>query len=583
MTSAAYMAMPHPDSELLALLDRLGHLPADALESETLDFKPWTDPKDDLKVAVEYAVCFANADGGVVLFGVDDKKLGRENAIHGAKGYDLERWRRDIFDSTRPNLNVEVFELAVPEGTGKLLGVRVAAGDCKPYGTASGVFKQRVGKSCMPLDSTAFNRQSIQTAAVDWSGAFTQGIGLSDLDPIEIARGRQIAERLRPQSDISRLPDIDFLSALGAVREGIITHTGLLLFGKESVLARLCPQHLVQYVWQSGETQIARNDQFRFALLHTLERIEQIFTSPANPEKELTLGLQKLRIPAYHLDVVREAVLNAVTHRDYSDPGKVLIRQLPDELAITSPGGFIPGITAENILIHEPKSRNNALANAFLKLGLVESSGIGRRRIFILSLSLGKPIPLYESDGHSVTLHVYDSSYDENTARLVARWHDEGREVGLEALMVLAYLRQNAFIDSGAASRLLQRPLGQARVILDQLALPRTGILERRGHTQAATFHLAKGVAKDMLGKAAYTKSRGLNPIRYSEMVKEYLRDHGSISPRECRELLGLGESQSAKTETSRYLKLWSTGKEAFLTPRGNANRRRYFFHSESE
>jgi len=564
------------NSDLLALLVRLDEAPADALESEVLDFKPWSSPKGDLKVAVEYAVCFANAGGGVVLFGVDDKQVGRAKAIHGARGYDLERWRRDIFDCTSPNLTVEVFELTVPEGTGKLLGVRIAAGDSKPYGTASGVFKQRVGKSCMSLDSAAFNRQSIQTAAVDWSGALAQGVELSDLDPIEIARGRQIAERLRPQSDIPRLSDTDFLAALGAIREGKITHTGLLLFGKETVLSRLCPQHLVQYVWQPGETQVTRNDQFRFGLLHTLERIEQIFTSPANPERELTLGLQKLRIPAYHLDVVREAVLNAVTHRDYSDPGKVLIRQLADELVITSPGGFMPGITPDNILRHEPKSRNNALANAFLKLGLVESSGIGRRRIFVLCLSLGKPIPLYESDGHSVTLHVYDKGHDENTARLVARWRDEGREVGLEALMVLAYLRQNAFIDSGSASRLLQRPLAQAREILDQLALPRAGILERRGHTPAATFHLAKGIAKDLLGKAAYTKTRGLNPIRYAEMVKAYLQDHGSISPKECRELLGLGESQSAKVEISRYLRNWSTGENAFLMGNGHGNSRRY-------
>ena len=564
------------NGELLALLDRLAEVPADALESEWVEFKPWTGPKDDLKLAVEYAVCFANAEGGVVLFGVDDKKVGRANAIHGAKGYELERWRRDIFDSTSPNLTVEVFELAVPEGTGKLLGIRIPAGDSKPYGTASGLFKQRVGKSCMALDAAAFNRQSIQTAAVDWSGNFAQDVGLTDLDPIEIARGRQTAERLRPQSDIPRLSDTDFLSALGAMREGRVTHTGLLLFGKESVLARRCPQHLVQYVWQPNETQVARNDQFRFGLLHTLERIEQIFTSPANPEQELTLGLQKLRIPAYHLDVVREAVLNAVTHRDYSDPGKVLIRQLADELVITSPGGFMPGITPENILRHEPKSRNNALANAFLKLGLVESSGIGRRRIFVRCLSLGKPIPLYESDGHSVTLHVYDKGHDENTARLVARWSAEGRELGLEALMVLAYLRQNAFIDSSAASRLLQRTPAQAREILDQLALPRTGILERRGHTPAATFHLAKGIAKDLLGKAAYTKTRGLNPIRYAEMVKAYLQDHGSISPKECRELLGLGESQSAKVEISRYLRAWSTGEKAFLKPEGHGNSRRY-------
>ena len=72
--------------------------------------------------------------------------------------------------------------------------------------------------------------------------------------------------------------------------------------------------------------------------------------------------------------MVREVILNAVTHRDYSQPGEVLIRHSLHELAVTSPGGFIGGITLRNILRHEPVARNRTLANAFLKLRLVESS-----------------------------------------------------------------------------------------------------------------------------------------------------------------------------------------------------------------
>jgi len=568
------------DDDIRQLLGALDHGTADSVESETLDFKPWTGPKEDLKVAVEYAVCFANAGGGVVVFGVNDNVIGRARAIHGVRNYDVDVWRRGIFDATRPNLAVEVSELIVAEGTGTLLVVRIPGGGGTLYGTASGVFKRRIGKNCMPIDPAAFARQLIQTAAIDWSGATADGVAIGDLDPVEIARGRQTAERLRSRSEIVSLSEQDFLTALGALRNGRVTHTGLLMFGKESVLSRFCPQHLVQYVLQPDETRITRNDQLRFGLLHTLERIEQIFTSPANPEQEITLGLQKLRIASYSIEVVREAVLNAVTHRDYSDSGKVLIRQLRDQLCITSPGGFMPGITPENILRHEPKTRNSALANAFLKLGLVESAGIGRRRIFVLSLSLGKRIPLYESDGHSVTLHIFDGSFDESMARLAAKWREDGREIGLDGLLVLAYLRQNPFLDSGSAARLLQTGVEQAREIVDQLALPRTGILERRGHTKAATFHLAKGVAKDLLGKAAYTKARGLNPIRYAEMVKAYLDDHRSISPQECRELLGLGESQSAKVEVSRYLRVWASAPGSFLVGEGHGAKRRYSLKS---
>ena len=97
-----------------------------------------------------------------------------------------------------------------------------------------------------------------------------------------------------------------------------------------------------------------------------------------------------------------------------------------------------------------------------------------------------------------------------------------------------------------------------ARRVLEAMCLPPLSLLERRGHTAAATFHLSKGVAKELKGKAAYTRTRGLNPIRYAEMVREYLRDHRQIENAELRELLGLGNSASAQVEASRYLKKWS-------------------------
>ena len=100
-------------------------------------------------------------------------------------------------------------------------------------------------------------------------------------------------------------------------------------------------------------------------------------------------------------------------------------------------------------------------------------------------------------------------------------------------------------------------------------------LIERRGHTLSATFHLAKGIAKELKGKAAYTRTRGLNPVRYAEMLKEYLNDHQTISNAELRELLGLGESASARVEASRYLTKWS-GEDGFLHRQGPRNQYDY-------
>lgn len=551
------MSIPTRD-DILALLDQLeGHI-ADDLESEHLDFKPSHGPKEDLKVACEYAVCFANAGGGVVVFGVADKVKGRAQAIQGTQGHDVDVFKRGIYDGTRPGIEAEVFELSVPEGTGKLLVMRVPEGTQKPYGTAAGLFKQRVGKNCMPLDRVVFQRAQVASAALDWSGEPAQGVTLSDLDPLQIERARQVLRSKAPSSGLLDLPDLAFLQGLEAVRDGRVTHTGLLLFARREVLARCCPQAQFHYVLHDSETTVARNDIDRLPLLEAVERMEQIFVGPLNPEKEIELGLFKMRIPQYPIEGVREAVLNALTHRDYLNPGEILVRHSSQELVVTSPGGFVAGITPDNILRHEAAPRNRTLANALVKLRLVESSGIGRRRIFRSALVFGKRRPQYQTDGYSVTLRLFNRATHDAVAQVVARLDAEGAEVSLDHLLVLDALMAQPFIDSVEVAQVLQLPRDEARLVLEAMCMPPLNLLERKGHTPAATFHLAKGVATALKGKVAYTRTRGLNPVRYAEMVREYLRDHQRIENAQMRELLGLGDSPSAKVEASRLLTKWS-------------------------
>ena len=574
--------MSVPDTaQILALLDRLDSCIADDLESQFLDFKPWQGPKDDLKLACEYACCFANGAGGVVVFGVADKVRGRRQAIHGAKGYDLNAFRYGIFNGTRPGIEALVEEIAVPEGTGKILVMRVPEGAHKPYGTTAGLYKQRVGKNCMALDPVVFQRAQISSAAVDWSGAPAIGLGLQDLDPLQIERARQILRSKAPSSGLLELSEVEFLQGLEAVRDGRVTHAGMLLFARREVLARYCPQAQFHYVFHDSETTLARNDIDRLPLLEVVERMEHVFVGPLNPEREIELGLFKLRIPQFPVEGVREAVLNALTHRDYQNPGEILLRHSAKELVVTSPGGFVDGITPDNILRHEAVPRNRTLANALVKLRLVESSGIGRKRIFRSALVYGKRRPEYSTDGFSVTLRIFNQGAHEALAALIARLDAQGADVGLDELLVLDALRSQDFIDVSEAARVLQTSREDARRVLDGMSLPALALIERRGHTASATFYLAKGIAKELKGKAAYTKTRGLNPVRYAEMVREYLRDHQTIRNRELRELLGLGDSPSAQVEASRYFKKWSEA-EGFLDQHGNGNSKFYTLRKAS-
>lgn len=284
------MSVPS-NAEILALLDQLDLYKGDELETHWLDFKTWMGTREDMKTAIEYASCMANADGGVVVFGVDDAKVGRAQAIHGADNYSLDHWRREIYQQTRPTLSVDVEELSVPEGTGRLLIVRIPPGAGQVYGTAAGLFKKRVGKNCMPLDPQALLHTRVATGAVDWSGQPAEGITVDQLDRVEIARGRNVLRRSNPESSLLQVSDAEFLRGLGAVRNGQVTHAGLLLFGSQDLLIAHCPQHMVHYVYQTQPTAVDRNDSLRCGLLQALDLIEQAFSGPANPEQEITDGL----------------------------------------------------------------------------------------------------------------------------------------------------------------------------------------------------------------------------------------------------------------------------------------------------
>lgn len=553
--------------EILALLDRLEQEPADALESDVLDFKRWQDVRTSMNEAVETAVCFANADGGVIVFGVRDGIVGRRQAISGCTGYDIDTWQRAIYDGTRPNLTVEIEELSVSEGD--LVLVRVPRGPVPPYGTSAGLYQIRVGKNCMPYSPEAFQRRQVALGAIDWSVQPAEGLSVDDLDGVEIARLRNTIESLRPQSPLLALSDGELLEAIGIVRDGELTRAGLLVLGKRTVLARVLPQHEVIYLYEPTPVDIGFREDLKAPLLYIVERTQELIQHPErNPVNTLRLGLFHLQIPAYPEESFREAIFNALIHRDYLEPGSIYIHHRHREMVVSSPGGFIGGITPQNILHHEPKARNRLLAEMFQKIGLVERAGIGRRRIFIPPLAYGKRPPVYQADEHTVTLTLHDDNYDEALAAFVAEGQRAGRQLDLDELLLLSYLREHSEIDVVGAAAFLQRPERDTRDVLERLALQPAAWLERRGKRKGVTYHLARGPAVELLGKAVYTRARDIDAVRWPELIRSYIEQHGSINNAECRELLGLGSSRSAQTRATRIL-----GSLSFLEPYGTSRK----------
>ena len=503
-------------------------------------------------MAVEYTVCFANAHGGLIVFGVKDQILGREKAITGCQRYDLNQWKTTIYQSTNPKITVSIEELQVPEGT--LLLVRVPKSPPgKACGTTEGLFKIRVGKSCMPLGPEEYQRRQVAAGTLDWSAQFAEGLDLSDLDRTEIDRIRKLIQANKPESELARLDDEALVRALGIVKDDRVTNAGALCAASEKALQNNFPQHEVIYLYQETDTEIKARLNLKRPIFAILTQLTETINA-RNPIQTLKQGLFHVQIPSFPEQVFREAILNALCHRSYLEIPSVYVRHTSREMVISNPGGFPEGITPENILTAEPKQRNRLLAEIFEKVGLVERAGMGRRRIFMPTLSFGKKPPLYEADEHTVKLTLFDGSFDERMAAFVANWQREGHDFSIDALLLLSYLKAHSAIDTRTASSLLQRSPTRARDVLDRLCMSPDVLLDKRGEKRGATYYLSKEVAKSLVGKATYTRIKGVEPYRYRELIRSYVEDHGSISNVEVRRLLGFGDSPSDQVKTSRLL-----------------------------
>jgi ATP-dependent DNA helicase RecG len=417
--------------------------------------------------------------------------------------------------------------------------------------------------------------------AIDWSAEPTEGIVHSDLDPLEIERYRNTLRAQAPESDLLRLSDEELLKSVQAVVDNRVCNAGLLMFGRTEDLRRLLPQHELILVIHQTPVEIQR-EILKQPLLSMLQRVTDILLLPElNPTQQLPVDMFILEVPRYPKEVLREALLNAVVHRDYTEQGQVYVRVEREHLTFSNPGGFIGGITPKNILTHEARQRNRRLAEIIEKSRLVERAGIGRRRIFVPMLSFGKKMPTYQADEHNVALHLYGGDFNESVARYVSRKQKEGVRFEIVDLILLNYLVERDSIDINDACELCQRDVDDMKGILDELISAEKKLLERRGGRRA-TYHLERSVAVELVGKARYSQLRDIEAVRFPEMIRQYVTLHGSINNKECRELLKLGDSPSAIVTASEILRDLS-GAEGFLEPvEGTRKKRRYIFRVSS-
>lgn len=494
------------------------------------------------------AVCLANTDGGVLFLGVEDD--GDVTGLH-PEHRDLTGVVAMIANKTVPSLSVRATLLEIE---GKAVARIEVARSERLVASSDGTLQRRRlladGRpECVPFLPHEFPTRESDLRLSDYSALPVAGARLEDLDPLERQRLRSTVERYRGDLSLLGLDDEGFDGALGLTRtrEGIRspTVTGLLLAGRESALREHLPTHEVAFQRLAG-TEVRANDFYRWPLVRLFERVDEQFRAHLT-ERELQVGLFRVPVPAVDPRAFREALVNALAHRDYTRLGSIHVRWNDDELSISNPGGFVDGVTLENLLVVEPRPRNPLLADALKRLGLAERTGRGVDLIYQGLLRYGRPAPDYSrSDRAGVTVTFSVEPADLGFLQLVLEQeHRTQTPLSVDSLIALSILWKARRVEAIEVAEAIQRPVLAARIVLERLV--EAGLVQAHGRTSGRTFTLSPQVYQELGQDANYVRMAGFSRLQQEQMVLSLIAQKERVSRKDVMDLCHLSPDQASR------------------------------------
>ena len=383
------------DFELITTLAASG-------ESETLEFKATTGTRREAAMTV---CAFLNQRGGQVLFGVTRAGVVAGQQVSERTIEELSAELRQIEPPAFPTVE------RVPIGGGQdVIVVSTAQGASRPY-TYRGSAYRRVGNTTLAMSADEYNRMLFERMHSEqrWENQPAAGWSVDDLDVAEIRRTvAEAARRGRLQEPVSGEPS-DMLRGLGLLRDGVLLRAAAVLFGSAELLEFEMPQCLLRVARFRGadRMEFLDNRQFNgnaFTLLANAERFLRD-TLPIAGRFEQD-RFERIDEPLYPPLATREALANALCHRDYSiGGGSVGIAVYDDRLEVTSSGSLHFGLTPEKLFApHESRPWNPLIARTFYRRGIIEEWGSGTLKMAGLTGAAGLPMPEIEDDGGAVTV-----------------------------------------------------------------------------------------------------------------------------------------------------------------------------------
>ena len=514
-------------------------------ETLTVEFKSDRKKLSDAEI-FEAVVAFANTEGGDLYLGIEDD--GEVTGVHKLHE-SVTTVSAFIANNTMPPVSVraEIIEDKYP-----VLKISVPKSYSGIVATVSGkTIHRRLKANGEPenvaLYPSMFATRLSDLRLLDYSAMPLLQSSIKDFDPLEVERLKRLITAYNGEKNLLDLSDEDLYKALGLVREQnntlYPTITGILLVGKIDAIKRHIPTHAAVFQVLEG-TEVKNNDDFVLPLLQTIERLNNNLEA-RNPEEEIQMGLFRMSIPEFDKRAIREALVNAFSHRDYSKMGRVRVTVNDDGLTIANPGGFIEGVSINNLLTAEPHGRNPQLADALKRIGLAERTGRGIDRIFEGSLLFGRPLPDYTaSTSVTVSLFIQRSKPDKQIAQLVSNEQNRlGRPLSLNSLLVLNTLKDLPKSTVSQIAEAINISEIAIKAILDNYI--GAGIVEGFGNGKNKTYILSPKVYRTQAAKIGYVRQIDIDETRYPELIINLAKNTDFLSRADVVQLLHVSPSKA--------------------------------------
>jgi len=449
-------------------------------ESAQVEFKRSTGTLD---AAVKSVCAMLNGSGGYVLIGVrdDGSILGQEVA---------DSTRRDVARELRkidPQVALEPEVVPVDEDRSVIV-LSVPGDRMGPYTYDSRPYV-RQSATTESMDQSTYEERLVERRdpRQRWEARPAEGLTVVDLNASEITRTVTAAiDRGRMEEPGTRDPE-DLLRGLGLIRDGELLNAAVVLFGEDQMFMPDYPQCLLRMARFRGTTksEFEDNRQVRGNAFTLLQRAQQFLrehlpiASTVQPDT-----MERDDTPLYPMEALREAIANALCHRDYGlRGGSIGLAIYDDRLEITNTGTLPAGITIEELTEpHVSQIRNDLIADTFYRRGIIEQWGRGTIKMQEATEAAGLAPPEFEERGGEIVVRFRPTRYI--APRRVERdLSDLQREllqiVGREGPVRLSEIKN--VLQSEAAERTVQENLQSLREL---------DLIDLQGHGRGARWRL---------------------------------------------------------------------------------------------